>query len=215
MTGRFSHWSRRYLWDRARLKGYELAHPDAPWLTPQAIAFLSTWLQPEHVGLEWGAGRSTLWFAARVAHLTSIEHDPSWYARIQNRLLARPKNNVTLVLADSDTDDYFAPARDLSNDSLDFALVDGVSAVRDRCAECVLPKIRSGGLLIIDDIHRYLPSGSRAPLAVPLDGDAASETWTRVADAVADWELTETTSGVTDTAILRKPTAVDSIDAFA
>jgi hypothetical protein len=79
----------------------------------------------------------------------------------------------------------------------------------------VLPKIRSGGLLIIDDIHRYLPSGSRAPLAVPLDGDAASETWTRVADAVADWELTETTSGVTDTAILRKPTAVDSIDAFA
>ncbi|MCL4691588.1 MAG: class I SAM-dependent methyltransferase [Candidatus Hydrogenedentes bacterium] len=215
MKTRFSHWSLRYLWDRSRLYLYELTHPEAPWLTPQAVAFLESWLQPDHVGLEWGSGRSTLWFASRVDRLISIEHDPAWYAHVQNRLLARPRNNVTLILADSDSDAYYAPARELPNGSLDFALVDGVSATRDRCAECVLPKIRPGGILIIDDIHRYLPSGSRAPRAVPLDGDAASETWTRVADAVADWELIETTSGVTDTAILRRPAAVDSIDAFA
>lgn len=194
---------------------YELAHPEAPRLTPRAIAFLESWLQPDYVGLEWRSGPGTLWFASRVDRLISIEHDPARYARVQNRLLARPRNNVTLILADSDSDAYLAPARELPSGSLDFALVDGVSATRDRCAECVLSKIRPGGILIVDDIHRYLPSGSRAPRAVPLDGDAASATWTRVADAVTDWELIETTSGVTDTAILRRPNAVDSIDAFA
>jgi len=40
---------------------YEKTHPDAPWLTAHAIAFLVDWLRPEDTGVEWGSGRSTLW----------------------------------------------------------------------------------------------------------------------------------------------------------
>jgi len=190
-----------------KLTVYQIVHPGAPWLTPLAVAFLDDWLQPEHTGLEWGAGRSTLWFANRVDRLISIEHDRNWYSRVQTKLLSRPRNNVTLVLASPDEDEYLRPARELEDESVDFALVDGISALRDRCAECAIPKIRPGGLLILDDVHRYLPSGSRAPLALPIGAEPASACWGRVIDMVASWDLIETSSGVTDTGMLRRPAA--------
>lgn len=203
--GRFAHWSVRYAADRARLSLYQLTHPGAPWLTPGAVAYLERWLRPDHVGLEWGAGRSTLWFSQRVDRLISIEHDPAWYAHVRNGLLASPRNNVELYLCANEADEYLLPARGLPDASLDFVLVDGFSELRDRCALSAIPKIRPGGLLILDDVHRYLPSNSRAPLARPPGAGAATERWEAVAVAVADWSLTNTGSGVTNTAILQRP----------
>jgi predicted O-methyltransferase YrrM len=146
-----------------------------------------------------------MWFAARVDRLISIEHDAVWYARVQGKLLSRPRNNVNLILTGPDADEYLRPALELEDNSLDFALVDGISTLRDRCAESVIPKIRPGGLLILDDVHRYLPSVSRAPRALPIEAEPSSACWVRVADAVAGWDLIETSSGVTDTDLMRRP----------
>ena len=82
----YRHLTPRYLIDRVRLIAYERRHPDAPWLTSEAIAFLERWLEPDAVGFEWGSGRSTVWFAQRVRQLISIEHDPHWYEEVTRRL---------------------------------------------------------------------------------------------------------------------------------
>jgi hypothetical protein len=60
-----SHRTPRYVYHRTRQLFYERAHPADPWLTPAAIGLLSTLLRPADTGVEFGSGRSTLWFAAR------------------------------------------------------------------------------------------------------------------------------------------------------
>ena len=66
--------SPRYLASRVAVTLYEWRHPDAPWLTRAAIAWLEAHLRPEHRGFEWGSGTGTLWFARRSASLVSVEH---------------------------------------------------------------------------------------------------------------------------------------------
>ena len=82
----FQHWTPRYIWNRLALMAYERQHPDRPWLTRAMIENLDTWLRPDDVGLEFGSGRSTIWFAQKVGHLTSVEHHPGWYAKVNDRL---------------------------------------------------------------------------------------------------------------------------------
>lgn len=60
VAGRFQNWL------------YEKRHPDHPWLSPGAIAWLEQNLRPHMRGFEWGSGRSTLWLARRLTSLTSI-----------------------------------------------------------------------------------------------------------------------------------------------
>lgn len=72
----YRHWTPRYLRDRFGVMLFQRRHPDAPGLSPEAVSLLSTLLEPTHAGLEWGSGRSTIWFARRVAELVSVEHDP-------------------------------------------------------------------------------------------------------------------------------------------
>ncbi len=202
----FSHWSLRYACDKANALFYEWTHPNHPWLTPEANAWLEHWLERGFVGVEWGSGRSTVYFAARVARLTSVEHDPVWHKRVQKRLRVRKLQAVvTHHLYPAESDQYVAVADTLDNGSIDFTLVDGESATRGQCALRILPKIRPGGVLVVDDIHRFLPSNSRSPGAIPLEGEPATPTWKTFAEAVAAWPLIWTSSGVKDTAIWRRP----------
>lgn len=187
-----------------RLFSYQIFHPDSPWLTPGAVAFLENWLQPHYVGFEWGAGRSTIWFSKRVARITSVEHNEDWYLRVQQRQYALPQNNVDLRLipvTDTSDDEYIHAISSVNDGALDFVLVDGVSVLRDRCALAAIPKIRDGGVLVVDDIHRYLPSDSRAPLALPPGPDPLTQEWGVAMRDLALWDKRIFTSGVTDTAV--------------
>lgn len=201
---RYKHWSLRYAIDRLGLFAYQTLHPDAPWLVPDAVRFLDCFLRPEHFGFEWGAGRSTRWFSRRVAHITSIEHDERWYKHVQQQCYALPQNNVDLRLApvtDSNDAEYVEAINKFHDGKFDFVLVDGLSALRDRCALAAIPKICVGGMLVIDDIHRYLPSNSRAPLALPPGAEPLTEDWDFALHQLALWDKRVFTSGVTDTAL--------------
>ncbi|MHA1665024.1 MAG: hypothetical protein ACTSVW_04250 [Candidatus Njordarchaeales archaeon] len=141
----FSHWTLKYLLYRLKRHLYELTHPSYPWLTPQANTILAGWLRSNHVGFEWGAGRSTIWFARRCRHLTSIEHDPIWYKKVRKKLLELNLRNVNLIFA-KEKERYINVIDNFRDESLDFILVDGM--YRDECALRAIRKIKPGGILI-------------------------------------------------------------------
>lgn len=93
----FRHWTPRYIANRIKVMLYQYKYPDHPWLTEDAIKFLSSYLKKDDVGLEFGCGRSTLWFAKRISHLTSVETDSLWYGRVKQSLNCNKINNVTLI----------------------------------------------------------------------------------------------------------------------
>ena len=199
---RIRHWTPRYLVNRLRVLAYQRWHSEAPWLTRDMIELLGPRLTGAHRGLEWGAGRSTLWLAARLGSLVSVEHDETYFRRVRTQLEHRSLRNVELRCCPAETD-YVAVADSLPRESLDFVLVDGQA--RDLCALAALPRLKPRGLLVVDNINWYLPCASRAPDSRrPADGPA-SEAWGRFADAVKTWECVWTSNGVWDTALWVKP----------
>jgi predicted O-methyltransferase YrrM len=189
----------------------EHAHPDYPWLTPEAVRLLTSMLRRSDRGAEFGSGRSTIWFAERVGHLTSVEHDKLWHQRVSARLRELGLANVDYILAPRDQppefgeiSKYASTVLAFDDATVDFALVDGL--YREHVTKFIIPKIRPGGLLIIDNVNWYLPPPrthaptSRTPALGP-DGPV----WTEVSLDLADWRSIWTTSGVWDTAIFIKP----------
>jgi SAM-dependent methyltransferase len=185
----FRHLTFRYLIDRVRDRCYQAVHPSDPWLTPLAIQFLAVWLKPTDRGLEFGSGRSTLWFACRAAALTSVEHAPAWHARVSRQLADQQINNVDYHLIackeDGKPEAYTDIAAHFAADSLDFCLVDGI--YRDACVLAVIEKLKPGGLLVIDDAHRYLPSHSIAPYARSQAQGPASPLWGEFLSRCGSW----------------------------
>lgn len=178
---------------------------------------LARWLRRDHVGIEWGSGRSTLWFAARVGRLVSVEHHAGWHASVSSDLAARGVTNVDYRLCPCEPEraetpewiaamfasDYVRVADAFEPRSLDFALVDGM--YRSACALAVIPRLRPGALLIVDNVNWFLPSASRAPSSRGVTDSPLSPTWAEFGNAVSGWELTWTENGVADTAIWRVP----------
>lgn len=144
---------------RRRQARFEREHPDAPWFVPASIVHIERELRPEYVGFEWGCGRSTLWFANRVRHVTSVEGRQSWLEQVQGWLdKAGLRERATLRLAEVTSEHDFSEAEinryagvidNVADASLDFIVVDG--HFRDACLRRVGNKLKSGGLLIIDN----------------------------------------------------------------
>lgn len=210
---RFAHWTPRYVADRLALRDFERRNPTAPWLTAAMIAILDGWLKPGDHGLEWGSGRSTAWLAQRVGRLTTVEDDIDWGARVRAMLAAQSiahKVDLHLIAIDKASPatraaPYVAVAAAIAEESLDFCLVDG--DLRDLCAEAALPLLKPGGVLIIDNVERYIPRAdkSTAPAARGPDDGFESPLWQTVWGAIGSWRCVWTSNGVTDTAFWVKP----------
>jgi predicted O-methyltransferase YrrM len=206
----FRHWTPRYIKDRLLSNIYRSAYPDRPWLTPAANAFLVSFLKETDIGLEFGSGISTLWFARRTRHLTSIEHNEAWYRKVQQKLKESHQQNVDYRFVPRDKEEvdgaqsaYVRQTERFDPGSLDIVLVDGI--YRDFCALHVLNLIRPGGILVIDNVNKYLPSDSHAPNSRSFEDGPLGETWQLVHQALCNWRMFWTSSGVWDTAIFIKP----------
>lgn len=195
----FRHWTPRYIVDRVGVSFFQYRNPDAPWLTPDAIAILDSWLRPTDRGVEWGSGRSTRWFGNRVASLLSIEHDAEWYARVTRTL--PPSVDYRML----DGQGYVDAGRELADSSLDFALVDGQTHFRDACALLAIAKLRPGGMLIIDNANWFIPHETRSPASVK---SPPTDAWEEIGRTLLDWRCIWTSNGVTDTGLWFKPNTV-------
>lgn len=144
---------------RRRQARFERQNPDSPWFVPAAVSYIEGKLRPDFVGFEWGCGRSTLWFARRVRHLTSVEGRRAWFDEVASWVAKEELGTrVTLCLAEVSTEhgfiheeiERYAGAIDGVDDgSLDFIVVDG--HFREACLRRIGKKLRPGGMLIVDN----------------------------------------------------------------
>ncbi len=180
-----------------------------PWMTPAAIDILNAVLTPGMKGFEFGSGRSTLFIAPRVKELVSLEHDQQWFAHIEAELKDKKLSNVNYVkiLPDggaskaigyprSNYENYIMPATPATcytqyysyidqfpDASFDFIIVDGRARVE--CAQHAIPKLKPGGMLILDNAERLR--------------------YRAVHNLLKEWKKVFTTSGITDTVFWFKP----------
>lgn len=207
---RFKHWTPRYIYNRVALFIYQLNNPDAPWLTRYVNEFLACWLKETDVGMEWGSGRSTVWFAKRVKQLNSFEHNKRWYGTVSGKLnKLKVSEVVTLCYVDiadnREKNNYIGNMLNIEDNSLDFVLVDGV--FRDKCALLAIDKVKPGGILIVDNINWYLPRKcpSSSPNSRGIKDGFESKLWEEFSQHTSGWRNLWTSNGVWDTAIWFKP----------
>ena len=146
--------------------------------------------------LELGSGRSTLWYATKVGRLLSVEHHAGWFELVKAELARHDRSNVDYRYVPLDHPEsaherseykplpaYVAVVANCLDESFDFVVVDG--HYRSTCISAVLPKIKPGGLLLVDDANMW--PGNEPP--VPRE-------WP---------EVSRTTNGIKFTVIWRKP----------
>jgi len=176
-------------------------HPGWPWLTPDANRFLDQWLTGQERILEFGCGGSTLFFARRAEHVTGVETSAPWKNRVEKRLAGQGLEHR----ADIRPQDPEGALHDFKNGSFDGVLVDGGD--RLAAAEGALSWLKPGGILIVDNINRYVPNTSPGPGSLRT-WDAESnehQRWRSWCTAVREWPHHWSSNGVTDTLLLQKP----------
>lgn len=193
MKRNIRHWTPRYVVDRGLVAMHARRHPDDPWWTRDAVQALVTLLRATDECFEWGSGRSTKWLAARTAAVTSIEHDRTWFDRT-----AGSGGDVRFV---SDGDEIEYAGAIAEEGFFDIIVVDGEH--RGRCTAAALEHLRPGGILVIDNVERYLPNRSRSPQSIGEGYE--SPTWERVGAALHSWRRLWTTDGISDTALFLSP----------
>ncbi len=152
--------------DRIKYWFWEKLNPEKPWMCPGTVRFCEQRLHKSMSALEFGSGRSTFWFAQKVGHLTSIEHQPDWYKRTNAQLTQAQIKNVDYRLVElnhpesqpeqaeySPLPDYVGITHQFPDQSLDFVVVDG--HYRTNCVRQVIPKIAAGGYLLVDDTNLW------------------------------------------------------------
>ena len=153
-----------------------------PWLVFDAIEFLQSLDLKGKQVFEYGSGGSTLFWLHKGATCVSVEHDPRWYTTVQQRLPPGSPIDyrLTLPIVRSDADlcnDPADPECYASNDAashgytfreyvsqidlfpdehFDVVLIDG--RARPSCVKHSMPKIRTGGILVLDNSDRSLLS---------------------------------------------------------
>ena len=145
-----------------------------PWYAPGAMRMIRRHLRKQASPRiwEWGAGRSTRWYAG-LGSVTSIEDDSRWCA-----WAGRTGADVRHV---ADWDAYVHAIDAEPDASFDVIAVDGRKRVP--CLLQAIRKVKPGGLLVLDDAQRerYEPAVTAVPWPVKTFdlGGHLTLVWTR------------------------------------
>lgn len=176
-----SYWKYYRLWKNTLDSAKTSLDYRLPWITFQAINFLEKELKAGNTVFEFGGGGSSLFFLEKGCRVITVEHHDTWFREISAHIkksrfghqwqgfFIKPEEKVYPVNQDAaDPLAYYSMHTDHANDtfkayaskiddeadsSLDIVLVDG--RVRPSCILHAIPKIKSNGLLIIDNTERH------------------------------------------------------------
>lgn len=125
-----------------------------PWYTYSAIEYLSNLDFSNKNIFEYGAGNSTLWWAKVARNAVSVEHDLSWFNKI-NSIIQDMASNTKLML-EQDKSRYIESIL-YQNIIFDVIIIDGV--YRSECARIIENKLNlnspEGCLVILDNSDWY------------------------------------------------------------
>lgn len=99
---------------------------------------------------EFGGGASTLWLIDKGCVVRTVEHDATWHAELQTRV--RGVARVELIPPGDDYRAYVTSVLAEPDHSCDLVIVDGRERVR--CGLAAMPKVKPGGMLLLDDSER-------------------------------------------------------------
>jgi hypothetical protein len=163
----------------SRLLGKNPLDERQPWFTFKAIDFVTENSGKINKVFEFGGGGSTTYFLDKAAEVVTVEHDPEWFHLLQNKIGSNgsQKWHGQLVLPEESVDtrsldiarplDYFSADPlfkeatfkaystficQFNDEYFDLVLIDG--RARTSCLFHAVPKVKIGGLLLLDNSER-------------------------------------------------------------
>ena len=126
-----------------------------PWYTYPAIEFLRQLDFSDRTVFEYGAGMSTIFWAGKAKSVVSVEDDEQWCATLKARL---PPNAE--LIHEPDLSRF--PDAITARGPFDVIVVDGPARGRTRlkCCHAAIPRLRDGGLIILDNSD-WLPESAK------------------------------------------------------
>ena len=125
------------------------------------VSVIKSYLKPEHIMLEYGAGGSTIYFSQFVKKYISIEHDKQWVSNLKNSKLLNnnteiyycpPNTQIKLPVwtgSEKDFYNYINYIDKIDNKKYDIVLIDG--RARQFCAIKILNYIDENSIVFVHD----------------------------------------------------------------
>jgi hypothetical protein len=174
-----------FAWRKYHGTGRNSVIDKMPWLSFSAIEFLKKEAEPDMLVFEYGSGGSTLFWASRAKYVISVEHDRSWFEKMNAELIRDQITNVDYLLEEAqedqvfakksiqNPDDYISEGKDYSgknfqnyvktidkypDEHFDIIVIDG--RARPSCIKHAIIKLKHEGYLVVDNSEReyYLSS---------------------------------------------------------
>ncbi len=170
-------------WNRSLFHGATPISDEQPWITFDAIQYLEETVESRHKVFEFGGGGSTLFFLKRCQVVVTVEHDAEWFLLLTQRVEDKQLKNWVGCLVEPEHGDlvespnasnpdhyssggvgdvnfrkYVSSIDSYPNEYFDFVLVDGRS--RPACIKHAVPKLKKGGLIVLDNADRSYYVGS-------------------------------------------------------
>lgn len=124
-----------------------------PWYTYPAIEFLNSIDMTGYNVFEYGSGFSSLYYADKAKHVTSVEDNEEWYSKLD----IKNRNNLNVYLM---KDDDYASSISKFQKEFDLIVIDGV--LRPDCVEPVLTYVKKNSCsMIIFDNSDWYPNSIR------------------------------------------------------
>lgn len=119
-----------------------------PWMNVPVTKLLEERLTPDLKLFEFGSGYSTLFYAARVKSVCSVEYDKGWFDILKPQL----PESVTLIFQEKDVDGKYCRSIASTGNQYDVVIVDG----RDRvnCVKQSIAALSARGIILLDDSQR-------------------------------------------------------------
>ena len=149
LEAQFRFWRSDYLQKIGWIDSFRLKQPidvdkqPLPWYTYPAIEYIKQLDFSTQEVFEYGSGNSTIFWSKLAKRVVSIENNQKWYETVSKRV----GENVTVKLI---MDDALYIQEILNYESFDIIVIDGSHSRLD-CAKVAINKLKSGGIIILDN----------------------------------------------------------------